>query len=493
MATFEKFNQIQNQQSFVPTFTHSKEISDYKNLVILLAQEDVAQPPAFLQTTFKNEVFVQDFQKTSTVIYGTSEDKFQKALVLFVKSKVAKDAFKSARTHLKKIVEIYRCQESINFYFSSNLDQTFLNEYVYGLFTENYQWQLKSQGEQENKTIFHSVKNFNLVSANLHVENPQFQYLTQVVKYQLYGKELINTRANIANTEWMAQQAIQFQSNHSSKVQIEVIRGKQLLEKGLNLMHAVGRASTSEPILVVLSYKGNPEHPEDVTALVGKGVVYDCGGLSLKQSLTDCMHGDKGGACAVLSAFRGAVELGVKQNVVGTLALVENMISGDAYRNSDIITTLKGLNVEVLNTDAEGRNILADALAYTQMNYKPKRVIDLATLTGACLVAVGLDTGAVFSNDEELQWTLKKISQDAHENLHPLPLTDWMRENIVSDQGDIRNLGKQPYGGAGTAAAFLEKFIEKGVQWAHFDIAQASMTKGELLQVRTLIDFLRSL
>lgn len=130
-------------------------------------------------------------------------------------------------------------------------------------------------------------------------------------------------------------------------------------------MHAVGRASSSEPILAILNYKGNPEEPTNVYSVVGKGVVYDNGGLNIKMTLTDLMHCDKGGACSCLGTFKGVVELGLKINLVCTVALVENAIDGNAYRPSDIITTLKGINVEITNTDAEGRNILADALTYT--------------------------------------------------------------------------------------------------------------------------------
>lgn len=164
------------------------------------------------------------------------------------------------------------------------------------------------------------------------------------------------------------------------------------------------------------------------------------------------------------------------------------MPDGNAYRVSDIITSLKGYTVEILNTDAEGRLVLADAMTWTQWKYKPHTLLDFATLTGACMVALGLKTSAYYSNDDKLATDIYEAK--THEDLWRMPLTEEARENIVSEQADLRNMGKAPYGGSITAAVFLEKFVEEGVQWSHFDIAGSCARKGEGNLTRNTIEFL---
>lgn len=171
------------------------------------------------------------------------------------------------------------------------------------------------------------------------------------------------TRADVATTDYMANYLTKF-AESNEKVNIEVIRGEELEKKGLNLIYAVGKGSAIPPNMVSLTFFNNPEHKDDVYGLVGKGVVFDTGGLSLKTALMEKMYTDKGGACTTFAIFKAVVALNLKINLVYTSGFVENSVSGNSYRNSDIITSYKGLTVEILNTDAEGRLVLADCLAY---------------------------------------------------------------------------------------------------------------------------------
>lgn len=183
----------------------------------------------------------------------------------------------------------------------------------------------------------------------------------------------------------------------------KVIKGRELKQLGLNLHYEVGKGAISEPRLVLIKYEGDPSTDKIHTALVGKGLTYDTGGLNLKPTkYIEEMHLDKGGACAVMGALHGAINQGLQKNVVFVIALAENAIGRLVYKPGDIIKSLKGLTVEIGNTDAEGRLVLADAITYTCQQYEPEEVIDIATLTGSIMVALGEETAGLFSNSDTL-------------------------------------------------------------------------------------------
>lgn len=181
-----------------------------------------------------------------------------------------------------------------------------------------------------------------------------------------------------------------------------VIKGQQLVDLGMNLIYNVGKGAISEPRCITVLYKGDPSVDEVDIAFVGKGVTYDTGGLNLKPtgSIED-MYYDKAGACAVMGALHGAMELGIKKNIVFAMGFAENAIDATSYKPMDIIKSMKGITVEIGNTDAEGRLVLADTFTFVQKNYKPKKLVDLATLTGAIMVALGQETAGLFSNDDD--------------------------------------------------------------------------------------------
>lgn len=193
---------------------------------------------------------------------------------------------------------------------------------------------------------------------------------------------------------------------------IKVIKGEELVFEWMHLFHSVGKGASSPPRYVAVEYIGNPESKEIDYAIVGKGLTYDTGGLNLKptNSIED-MYLDKAGACATLGALHGTIQLKLKKNIVFVVGLAENAIDANAYKPMDIIKSWKGLTVEIGNTDAEGRLVLADSLTYTQEKYNPKKIIDLATLTGACVVALGEKCAGYFSNNDEFVDTLLKSSQ----------------------------------------------------------------------------------
>lgn len=265
-----------------------------------------------------------------------------------------------------------------------------------------------------------------------------------------------------------------------------VVRGADLLTEGLHLLHAVGQAAQVPPRYIELVYKGDPASPDDKIMLVGKGITYDTGGLNIKPTggMED-MHMDKGGASAVLGAFVAAVRLGVKRNIVAIATCAENSIGSKAYKPHAIIRSHKGLTVQIGNTDAEGRLALADAISYGQQRHNPHTIIDLATLTGACIVALGEYAAGLFSNNSTLRTALGDAGEARFERLWPMPIFPEHRDEIKSGapEADLKSTGMGK-GGSCTAAAFLENFVgpvkygsteQFTPAWAHLDIAGPGM------------------
>ncbi|RNF17368.1 putative cytosolic leucyl aminopeptidase, putative,metallo-peptidase, Clan MF, Family M17 [Trypanosoma conorhini] len=258
-----------------------------------------------------------------------------------------------------------------------------------------------------------------------------------------------------------------------------MLKGEKLRNAGLNLLYNVGKGSRHEPYLVVFEYTGN-RYSEEATALVGKGVTFDCGGLNVKPyGSMETMHLDMMGAATVISTIKAIALLRLPVNVVGAVGLVENAIGPDSYFPSSILTSRKGLTVEVLNTDAEGRLVLADTLTFVQRDAKltkrPGTVIDLATLTGAVLIGLGSRRAGMFSNDLQLSQHLMAGGRSSGDELWPMPVAEEHKKAVKGGLADLKNVSTGREAGSCTAAAFLSNFIEDGVKWAHLDIAGAAM------------------
>lgn len=280
---------------------------------------------------------------------------------------------------------------------------------------------------------------------------------------------------------------------------VEVLAERELRRKNMGALLAVAAGSCNRPAMLVLRHRGGGRRPP--TVLVGKGVTFDSGGINIKtgDSLPD-MKGDMAGAAAVAAALIVAARLNLKRHLIGVIPLVENMVSGTSTRPGDIVRTFAGKTVEIGNTDAEGRLILIDAMAYAERRFKPEVMIDLATLTGACVVALGEKIAGVFASDEALQAALVASGRRTHERCWPLPLPGDYRELLKSAYADINNMPSTRYGGAISAALFLSEFVGK-TRWAHIDIAGPGFHRkedaycgpgGTGFGVRLLLDWLMS-
>lgn len=262
-------------------------------------------------------------------------------------------------------------------------------------------------------------------------------------------------------------------------VEVEVFDDKKMERMGFHAHTAVGKGSARKPRVVVMRWNG--ERSDRPLAFVGKGVTFDTGGVNLKSSDgMGEMKLDMGGAAAVVGLMKALALRKSKAYVVGIVGLAENMPSSNAYRPSDVIKSLSGKTIEVSNTDAEGRLVLADALTYVQKTYNPQLVIDLATLTGAMMVALGYDYCGTFVNDDALWDKMDKAGQKTGEKLWRMPLDESYRKEMDSEIADIKTLGSSGrYAGACTAAGFLQSFIENDTPWAHMDIAGVAWIKKD--------------
>lgn len=290
-----------------------------------------------------------------------------------------------------------------------------------------------------------------------------------------FARELANLPPNICNPAYIASQAQEFANSHD-KVICKVLDEVEMEKLGFGSLLAVGRGSVNKPRLIVLEYKGGNEG-EKPFAFVGKGVTFDSGGISLKPGAgMEEMKFDMGGAAGVLGAFVAAARMNLKVNLVCVVPSVENMPDGDSYRPSDVITSLSGLTIEVLNTDAEGRLILCDALTYTAQTFQPQAMVDAATLTGACVVALGKHASAVMSKHDDLAAELLAAGEQTLDRAWRLPLWDDYQVQLDSGFADVANIGGKT-AGAITAACFLSRFTE-GQRWAHLDIAGTAWDEG---------------
>lgn len=292
--------------------------------------------------------------------------------------------------------------------------------------------------------------------------------LGQIIGEQVnQARDLANTPGGDMTPTVLANEAIAVGKKYGFKV--TVMNEAEIKKNKMGAILGVARGSEEKPKFIIMEYWG-ADKKQAPYVLVGKGVTFDTGGLNLKpeMSMLD-MHLDMSGGAAVIHALAALAALKVKHNIVGLIPAVENMPGGAGYRPGDLIKGMSGKTIEVLNTDAEGRIILSDALTYAE-KYNPKLVVDVATLTGACMVALGCITSGLMTPDQSLQKKLEEIGEQSGDYVWPLPMWEEYEDEIKGTFGDVQNIGKTRYGGAITGAMFLYQFAKK-YSWAHIDIA----------------------
>ncbi|MDE3016989.1 MAG: leucyl aminopeptidase [Pseudomonadota bacterium] len=307
-----------------------------------------------------------------------------------------------------------------------------------------------------------------------HAEKP-FAELDRLADGVSLTRDLVTEPPNVIYPESLATQCMELKK---LGVDVQVLDEAAMKKIGMNALLGVGQGSAKESQLVVMRWNGLSKSAKTPpVAFVGKGVTFDTGGISIKPANgMEDMKYDMGGAGVVIGLMKALAGRKARVNAVGVAGLVENMPGGNAQRPSDVVTSMSGQTIEVLNTDAEGRLVLADALWYTQDRFKPKFIVDLATLTGAIVVALGTSRAGLFSNDDKLSDQLFETGRKIGEKVWRLPLDDVYDKQINSDIADMQNIGKDREAGSITAAQFLQRFVNK-TPWAHLDIAGVAWDK----------------
>ncbi|AXY55477.1 leucyl aminopeptidase [Acinetobacter chinensis] len=328
--------------------------------------------------------------------------------------------------------------------------------------------------EYKSKKNEFALQQINLIATATPLTAEQLTLIQAIQSGQNQARDLGNRPGNICFPEYLADQAVQLAEEYPDLITVTVLDEQQMADLGMNAFLAVSKGSDRPGRIITLEYKANAEQPPVV--LVGKGVTFDTGGISLKPGAgMDEMKFDMCGAASILGTMRALCEANLPIHVVGAIAAAENMPSGHATRPGDIVSTMSGQTVEILNTDAEGRLVLCDTLTYIK-RFNPALVIDIATLTGACVVALGSVVSGLFTPDDELAAELTQAGQKSFDRVWRMPVLEDYQEQLDSPFADIANIGG-PKAGAVTAACFLQRFTRE-YRWAHLDIAGTAWNSG---------------
>ncbi len=369
--------------------------------------------------------------------------------------------------------------ETVEFYSDSELvNCTDISVHIAaGMKLRSYKFdQYKSDKPSDEKVGTLLKANFVLLGS--YEASDLYNEQASVIEGIFFARDLVNEPPNMLYPDAYAKR-IKAQLKPLG-VEVEILDEKKMHKLGMGALLAVGQGSDHYPRMVIMRWNGDEDDTNPPIAFVGKGVTFDTGGISLKPSAgMEDMKMDMGGSAAVVGLMKSLALRKSAANIVAVVGLVENMPSARAYRPADIITSYSGKTIEVLNTDAEGRLVLADALSYVQDIYKPSLVIDLATLTGAVVVALGHEYCGTFANDDQIWTQMDKAGAAVDEKLWRMPLDEVWKKDVEGTITDVQNMSKTKGAGSCTAAGFLSHFIDEGMKWAHMDIAGTAWIKSD--------------
>ena len=388
----------------------------------------------------------------------------QQILVVGVGSKKDKNAFETIGGKLVP----YLKGKDVCYYVTGDFGFSAVEEALFvatGMMLGAYQFDKYKTKDKKEKKEFKKVT---FVLEDASKAKTEFKKVLPIIESVYMARDLSAEPANHLTPVLFADRIKELQK---TGLEIEILSLKELKAKKFGMLLSVAQGSQNEPKVAIMKWMGNPKKKTFDIGFVGKGVTFDSGGISLKPGAgMGDMKQDMTGAAVVVSSMRSFALRKVKSNVIGIVGLVENMPSGTASRPGDVVTSLSGKTVEILNTDAEGRLVLGDCLWYLQSQYKVNKIVDLATLTGAVMAALGEEYAGLFSNDDALVNEIKDAGNAANEAVWHLPMNKAYDKMIDSDIADMKNIGGRLAGGS-TAACFLARFIKEGVTWAHLDIA----------------------
>ncbi len=413
----------------------------------------------------------QDFKaETCEINYSYSLKGEETRVVLLGLGKKTSCTPASLRKAFASLVEFCRKKKitSLNILLPDFWEESEVTAVVDALCMANYSFdEAKRESIKEHPTVL--LEKINLFGVDKRLQSCIDRHLLLMESVNL-TRIFVNRNADEMTAKDLVAGAKKIAAKYPS-LACKVLDEKELIREKMGLLLAVNRGSDQDPALIVLTYTGDPKS-KDKTAVVGKGVTYDTGGLNLKPTGgMETMRIDMAGAATVLGILQAAAALKIKKNIIGVIAAVENAIGPKAYKPGDVYIGHSGKSVEISNTDAEGRLILADALSYVQKHHEPDRIVDLATLTGGIVVAIGEEAAGLFCNDSKMAEHLKAAAEETGERLWEMPLYPEYAKMLKSTVADIKNSAAGRKASPCTGAVFLQQFIEKKTSWAHLDIA----------------------
>ena len=376
-------------------------------------------------------------------------------------------------SYIKKFKNIH----SVDLYLDSiekNKDKfkKFFSEFIFGFNLKSYTF---NKYKTLNKEKINKKINFKIITSYKREVEANYKYYDAIKEGVFLTRDLVSEPPNVLNPKNYVQE---IKKLSKLGLKVKVYDEKEMKRLGLNALLGVGQGSINETYLVTIEWNGKKNSKQNPLAFVGKGVCFDTGGISLKPArFMEEMKYDMAGSAVVVGLLKSFALRKAKINAVGVVGLVENMPGGNAQRPGDIVKSFSGKTIEVLNTDAEGRLVLADALSFTEKKYKPKFIIDLATLTGAIIISLGEEYAGLFSNNDELSKNICKASENVNEKVWRLPLHKNYDKLINSTVADVQNINYSGGAGSITAAQFLQRFVLNKTPWAHLDIAGMAFQK----------------
>ncbi|CUQ22967.1 leucyl aminopeptidase [Clostridium baratii] len=464
---------------------NAKRWSEVQGVIISLFEENLELKTPEINTMIKHLKETDKFSGKEGEIYsftmdieGNIED-----IILLGLGKENDITLEKIKVNLskayKKMKELKNDDIVVRMVNTNNLDTCEIAKAMtISLMLSDYEFDKYKTDKKPRKDVFVSMSGYDIEDSIVNDVEKFINEGMEISKGIIKARDLVNEPANEMYPEMLADEAII--AGRECGFEVEVFDEGKIGALGMEAFLSVAKGSSKEPKLIVMRYFGDKHNKSDRLGLVGKGLTYDSGGYSIKP--TDgmkTMKSDMGGAAAVIGAMSVIAKRKLKVNVIGVIAACENMISGKAYKPGDIISSMAGKTIEVLNTDAEGRLTLADAVTYITTKEKVNEVIEMSTLTGAALVALGETTTAAVTNDKDLYKEYKEVTEYTGEKVWELPSFPEYKELIKSDIADLKNIGGRNAGTI-TAGLFIGEFVEDGVAFLHLDIAGTAWTDSPM-------------
>jgi len=442
---------------------------DYKDPKGILSKEIRKKIDAFLKSLKSNN------QKDEINSLDISDQK--KCFIIKIKNKYENSYFEEIGGSFFTYIKKSKTASSIDIY-ADSLNESkdklarLFSEFIFGFNLKSYTF---NKYKTLNKEKINKKINFKIISSYKEKILKEYKYYDAIKEGVFLSRDLVSEPPNVLNPKRYTEE---IKKLSKLGLKVEILNEAKLKKLGMNSLLGVGQGSENETFLVVIKWNGAKSNFGKPLAFVGKGVCFDTGGISLKPPrFMEEMKYDMGGSAVVVGLMKSFALRKAKINAVGVVGLVENMPDGNAQRPGDIVKSYSGKTIEVLNTDAEGRLVLADALTYTEEKFKPRFIIDLATLTGAIIMALGEEYAGLFSNNDELSKNIFKASENVNEKVWRLPLHKNYDKLIDSSIADVQNINYAGGAGSITAAQFLQRFILNKTPWAHLDIAGMAFSK----------------